>query len=263
MSHCGALTKRGTPCRNSKYCHLHSQTQAKEGDGLRDIYNSVRDRIDYARQGERKGPTKRFDKFLSTVGEESITKIQIARHPINSGVKRVMDLLSGGRFSAKAKSLGYNDVFHNYLVVSTASGKTYKVEKNHVVEAKEATSSDLKHERYSLPLPTGTFKDLVERTDSKDPTLWTYDSRGDNCQRFTQRLIESNGLSPADPRAQEVVKPQDAEALVSSLGILQHIPKIVTATAAIADRIVSGDGMRRRAGLSGLRITPGMELVIG
>jgi len=155
----------------------------------------------------------------------------------------------------KAKELGYDDVLHSYLIVTLTDGSQHVVHKNEVVESRPATQADYRYEHYPIPLPadkTLTLKDLVLTAATTDQGVaasadsqrrfWQYDSRQDNCQAFVKSVVLDSGLVPVDdPRALELLQPQDAGALVDTLKGYAGIPKLVTDTSATLDRFKWGD----------------------
>jgi hypothetical protein len=208
-------------------------------------------------QGPRKTATKRFINFLETEGNQKVVDIQIARKPVESGVKFLMNALSLGRFNKTAKSLGYDDIYHAYTIITLENGRSYVVHKNEVVEEREATPADFKNERYTVPLPknsTLTLKGMIERASTTDmgvpaskesqQRFWQYDGKEDNCQSFVRQLVQDNDLQITDPKAQELLVPQDGRALIDSLEEYSHYPKFITDVAATLDRGIHGDGIK-------------------
>ncbi len=111
----------------------------------------------------------------------------------------MLDALSLGKFSEKKKQLGYDDVFHNYMLVTTRSkdGKyrTEKIEKNHVIQSFDAKPEDFSKETYGMAYKKGiTVKSLLDNAMKSDPNLDKYSARKSNCQDFTKNIIASNGL---------------------------------------------------------------------
>ena len=67
-------------------------------------------------------------------------------------MKKALDVMSVGKFSGKAKELGYDQVYHNYMLVTMSDGKTYKIEKNEQVMHFPAKKSDYAGELFDVPL---------------------------------------------------------------------------------------------------------------
>jgi hypothetical protein len=244
--YCNKQTKNKTQCKKSINCKVH-------GSG---IYSTVKrfasklvpHRLKLLVNGPRKGPTKRFTKFLDDTQNERITSIQVVRKPILTGVKLALDIMSGGHFSQKQKDLKYDQVYHNYMIVGMG-GKYYKIEKNHVIEFSEATKSDFNHEIYTVPLGDAnlTLKDMIAQASKRDSqSFFQYSGNKNNCQKFVQDLVEDNDLHVTDEKAIELIEPQRADLLIGSLGNLSGIPRIITDTAAIGDRLYHGDGLKMR-----------------
>lgn len=131
------------------------------------------------------------------------------------------------------------------------------VNKNHVIEEREATAADLHNEHNDIPLPADhdlTIRAIFEtamNTDQGKPSseeskvkFVQYSGHSDNCQDFTRQMILDNGLEPSNPKAQELLEPQDGKALIGSLGILAPVAQAITDTAATLDRVVHGDGIK-------------------
>lgn len=238
----------------------------RAGEGILDMLHTVTKplhripyigkRVKFSTMGPRKELPKRFTDFLNKEGSEPLVSLEIARKPIERPVEKALNVLSFGGFDAAKKKLGYDNVYHNFMIGKTASGKQYVFHKNHVIESRPATAADLKTERYDIPLPTDkttTIKDLVDtaiNSDSGKPATEAsrrrfvqYDPSTANCQVFTSDVVFDNGLMPSDPKALNLLEPQDAPKLMDSLGPLKPIGKFVTDTAAVLDRARYGDGI--------------------
>jgi hypothetical protein len=197
----------------------------------------------------REGPSPALRKFgIDNVGVK-IKSIQIARKPIISGVSKFLNIISFGNFDKTRRKLGYNDVYHNYLLVELENGKKVKLEKNEIVEVKPSSSEDYTTEVHNIPVNKDIdINSLLSNATKlpsgrKDPDFWKYSARDRNCQQFTKEVIERNGLQPEDKNGQEVLNPQDAKKLVDSLGVLKGIPQITTDLAGGVDRFINGNGL--------------------
>lgn len=237
MNQCTGKTKKGTRCKNTALCQHHIQ-----GEGFKDFISGIVNRVKAVAKGVRTEPSSKFQSFLDTAGSQPIEKIEIARKPINSNISKLLNTVSFGGFEKVKKKMGYDQIYHNFLLV-TIKGVTYKVEKNHIVQETIASKEDKQDERYDLhlPNPSVTMKQLINKSADKD--LFVYDAKDKSCQHFTQRIIEENNLKPYNTKAQEVINPQNSKALIDSLGILAKVPRIITDAASIADRAITGDGI--------------------
>lgn len=200
-------------------------------------------------KGPRTSASTRFQQFLDKNEGNPVVKVQLGRKPIVGAVHKALDTLSLGGFSKAAKKLNYDKVYHNFLLVTLADGKTYKLEKNETVIEKPANKGDYANEVWDIPLKGRsdlTLKQMVE-TASKGNTerFYKYRADSDNCQRFTRDMVEKNGLMPDDDKAMEI---QDAKKMVGALPGASLIPNAVTDAASIADRALYGDGIQRPTG---------------
>jgi hypothetical protein len=201
-------------------------------------------------KGARPEATLRFNEFLHNEGDQKIEKIFIARKPILAGVDAVLNGLSLGGFNRTKERLGYDNAYHNFLVVQSADGTLTRLERNHIVEAFPIgkDSSEWQNEAYEIPLDGKviTSKELVENARKQEgDKFYHYDPASNNCQVFTRDLLKDSDLikNVKDPRALEVIEPQNGEMLVNSLGALKGVPKLVTDLASRLDRAQYGDGL--------------------
>ena len=242
---CSGTTKNGQPCKNGLNCRWHLQNSQKDGEGIREFVSnaakkvkewigpSLGQRLAVASQGPREGPTRRFKEFLEGEGSQQVIKLEVCRKPVESGVKAAMNWLSGGRFNKQALALGYDDVLHSYTIVTLANGEKYVVHKNEVIMHRKATDDDYKYEHYEIKLPEDknlSLKDLVLTAANTDKgqaasadsikRFYQYDSRSDNCQAFVKAIVVDSGLIPVDdPRALEIIEPQNAGALALAASV--------------------------------------------
>jgi len=237
----------------------------RHGEGLKDILDSIGRRIRVTMQGPRSGATKRFTEFLDKEGSQRIVGMSVGRKPVEKGVERVLDALSGNAYSDKKKELGYKEAYHSYLIVDLEDeqGKRSQrtVHKNEIIEQRVTSQEDRSFEKSRITIPQDsdlTLKELINRAATTDlgkpadadsvKNFYRYDPSDANCQRFTRSIIEDNGwLDDQTPETKEFLEPQDSKALVGSLGALSFIPKLITDTAATLDRTRYGDGLLAKA----------------
>jgi len=198
-----------------------------------------------------KGPAafmpSKLESFLESQQGKTITKLQLGRVPIDSRVKKALDVMSLGKFSGKAKELDYSSVYHQFMLVTMSDGKTYKIEKNETVQHFPAKKSDYSGEIFDIPLNGKqlTLAQMIESAETgNEERFWKYRADSDNCQSFTRDLVVKNGLLPGDS---SIVDKQDAKAMVDSLPTLTHgVPNFVTDLANVGRRVISGDGAKSK-----------------
>lgn len=159
------------------------------------------------------------------------------------------NIISFGAFDKVKRRLGYDDIYHNYLIVKLKNGKTYKMEKNHVVNIEPIKASDLTNQTKNIPL-NGVNTDLqtlINNASKNDSKFWRYDPADKNCQWFAHDILKDNNLDKnvTDKETQEIINPQDGKALIDSLGALKNVPKAITDLAAGLDTLVAGKGLKK------------------
>lgn len=194
----------------------------------------------------RNTPSPSIRKLMEETQGVPIKNIKVGRKPIMSNVEKVMNILSFGKLNKTKKKLGIDDIYHNYLILELTDGRKIKIEKNHVVESKNAGKEDYSNEIHDIPIDKHVdIKSLLDTASRGDKDFWYYNAANNNCQVFTKEVVERNGLQPNDKATKEVLNPQDGESLINSLGALKGIPNIVTDLAAGADRAIYGNGVKR------------------
>jgi hypothetical protein len=232
---------------------IYSDAKNAVKKGIKKLVAPIAKRIEAVKKGPRTAASNRFQKFLDE-HPEKITKIQLGRMPIQNYVHKALDVMSAGRFSKKQKDLDYDQVYHNYLLVTLDDGKTYKLEKNETVVEHTAEASDYKNQTWDIPLQGKqlTMKNMVQAASAgNESRFYKYRGDSDNCQRFTRDMVEKNGLLPDENHtSHKHLEVQDAKKLTGTLlpGV-NKLPNALTDLASIADRAVYGDGLKAKAAI--------------
>lgn len=136
------------------------------------------------------------------------------------------------------------------MIVTTADGKKYKIERNRVVEAKPATANDYKNPVYEIPMDhSTTVKTLIDNTKAYDPKFSHYDAKHRNCQTFVHDVLTANNLQPKDPNLKHIIEPQNSKELVNSLGVFESVPKALTDIANVGENLkqnITGGKIKRK-----------------
>lgn len=233
---CQYITKTGRQCRgkpmpNGK-CPLHGGS----------IISRIKAGVSALRHGAPNKASPSFQKFLDSHSQDRITKVQVARVPIHSKVHKALDAISFGRFSKKAKELNYDQVYHQYLLVTLSNGQTYKLEKNETVQDKPAKARDFQAEIFNVPVTKSlTLPQMISNASSgREQDFYRYRSGSNNCQDFTREMIVRNGLLPGDD---PTLAKQDSKQLIATLPGQEKFTNAVTDLAAVADRLHQGYGI--------------------
>lgn len=238
----GKVKLKGLPGLPADYDPNKSAGWVKAVRAIAKFVRPVTNRISAPVKGPAAFMPSKLEKFLGSQEGKTITKLELGRVPIDSRVKKALDVMSLGKFSGKVKELGYEDAYHQFMLVTMSDGKTYKIEKNETVQHSAAKKSDYSGEIFDIPLNRElTLSQMIDAAeDGNEERFWKYRAGSDNCQSFTRDLIVKNGLLPPDS---EVVGLQDAKAMTDSLLALTHgVPNFVTDVANVGRRIISGDG---------------------
>jgi hypothetical protein len=222
--------------------------QGQMGSGIfSDGYNFIKRRVKAVYEGPSEKPSSRLTKYLDST-TSPVVKLEVCRKPIIKPVHRLLDAVSLGGFSRRQKKLGYDDVYHSYLLVTTADGRKVKLEKNHVVEQQDARPSDEENQRFDIPLHGKqlTVRDMIDTASrGNESNFFKYRAGSNNCQKFVAEMVERNGLLPQEQESMlsRGLALQNSHHLVSALPGGTYLANAVTNTAAVADRLLHGDGL--------------------
>ena len=224
--------------------HTIEEEDFLSGGSVKDTLKFIHDQTPGGRmslflRGPRKHPTYRLEHFLNEQKGKKVTSMHIGKKPIISPVHKILDLLSLGGFSRVKKKLGYDDVYHQYLLTGLDDGTFHKLERNHIIENVKANNDDFSHGLIDTPV-TGKelyLDEMIKKAADDNPDFWQYRGRSNNCQYFTRDMVEKNGLMP---KGSKELVPQDGKALLDSLPeAVRWIPDAVTDFAGAADRATS------------------------
>lgn len=240
---CEGTTKSGNPCKSKiglkgGLCSTHQHG----GNVITDAYHGVKNRINAIREGPSDKMPAKLRKFLDHHAGNKITKIQLGRKPVIKPVDIALNVLSLGKYREKQKMLNYDQVYHQYLLVTLDDGRTYKLEKNQRAVSMPAKASDYQGQMFDVPVTKElTLPQLVENASrGHESTFYKYRAGQNNCQEFTRDLIVRNGLLPGD---HERVQQQDSRQLLATLPGGETVPNAITDLANVADRVIQGDGL--------------------
>lgn len=200
--------------------------------------------IDFTFSGPRKFASAPFRKFLEENGNKDIAQIQIFRTPIFSVIDKVLNVISVGYWNLIKNKLAYDNLFHLYLVITLANGQQWRLEKNHIVEAKRESN---KHDGLNVPIHRViTVNELIkngEQLQGQDK-FWHYRADTQNCQVFCYTLLKGSDLITQE--AEDFIL-QDTETVISALpSFTQKIINKTTDFASSADILINGRAIKRK-----------------
>lgn len=183
---------------------LATDEQLGEGFSITDAYNYVKDTgVKFSNFFKklvmgRKTPPPAFLKTLSANANNEIEKITVHRDPINPNITAISNLATLGQFSKAADMMGYDDLFHLYVILHLKNSKLL-LQKTQVLELKDTDfkpSADMKTIN-NVNIKVG---DLVRKTAELmgNDKFISYNARFNNCQDFVMAVLQSNNLLTSD-----------------------------------------------------------------
>jgi len=194
------------------------------------------------------GPSIRRDykpaikEFLKKNGDRKITKMEVQRVPIDSGLKTLLNIISLGTYEKQTQKLGYDRVFHLSLIISLEGyNKPVVVEKNEVINI-STSIPPMKQGGARIPINVNkeiTLNQLLETTQKlQGSNFFLYDAFKRNCQMFIRDLLKNSGL--LTPEAEQFIM-QDAKKILEGLPFFfSKVAKGMTDLGAQLDRVIYG-----------------------
>ncbi|CAF3085803.1 unnamed protein product [Rotaria sp. Silwood2] len=206
----------------------------------------------------------RVRNILKKVGDEPILKIQLGRTPVQDHNVRMLNFLSHSKFTDKQLELGYDELYHNYLLITIKNTYGPYILQNMLRDACQKTNAStmLKLEKrlrvcltyrirpedlidvYDIPLTPDkplTLNRLISTASNVDNNFYRFDVGANNtCQTFIENIIYINGLMSniVDQATLNALIPIDTKALISSLGSRSDIVKVATNLGAELENLV-------------------------
>ena len=189
--------------------------------------NFISDSISFLKSGSKKF-TSKVNKILKTYGNTQIESITICRHPINSMIKKALELVSWS-------TIQYDQLFHLYMVFNG----NILLEKNSVVNM-SINPSTPDTETISVHVPSNmTINQFIQNglNNMGPDKFFTYSAYDNNCQVFIMNLLHANGIQDND--ADSFIK-QDTESIFSSNPTLRRLTNNVTDIDGRAHELMGG-----------------------
>lgn len=205
------------------------------GFGLRDLFRT------------RKGAPPQVRKFLNDHKDHAVIGISVGKRPIDSRAARALNTLTGGYFQKKQRQLGYDAIYHSYIVVTLDNGEKYRIEKNHVVGVENYTDkkdNNLKTVELKESIPINEFMSKGEqfgKEKSGKHDFWVYDPSHSNCQYFVDDLIKGNknDIDNVQQAEDYYLQPNAAETIAP----VKDVARAFTDLAAFGDKLIHGTGV--------------------
>lgn len=169
-----------------------------------------------------------------------IKGIQVARTPVESYVKNILNTLSLGQLQSQITKSDYDDIFHLFMVVILENGPDILVEKNEVVSMEINKSRNVAG-IITIPLNGKriTFGELIDKAvKAVGPSIYLYDHVNNNCQVFIRDILKANGL--LTPEANSFIIQNVEQIMKTSPEFVNSLARFSTEAAAKFDRLLKG-----------------------
>jgi hypothetical protein len=184
--------------------------------------------------------------ILEKIGNERIRSIKLVRKPIQSWVRKILNLLSFGKLQSILNKLKYDELFHLGMILNTSKGD-FLLDKREVIHLEPVGGEDYKSDPNGAqfrdvdmgnPL---TINQLLENTQKFMGNKYgDYDASNNNCQVFIYSVLKANGLGTQETY-QWVM--QDTVKVFSEMpAIIALLSKASTNLAAVANKVMQGEG---------------------
>lgn len=138
--------------------------------------------------------------FLTKYKDAKISNFVIRKNPIQSGVEKVLNFISQGKYNEIKEDYAYDTMYHLRLDFEI-DGRIYMTEKTANIQFRNGMTTE-EDEVYKIssdkviPLLTA-----VENTYKKmGSNFFSYDAFTNNCQNYILNFLSSNGLLTGDAK---------------------------------------------------------------
>lgn len=199
-------------------------------------YRFFKDRLPY-----------RVRRFIEDNGNKRIESITVYRQPIMSIISKLLNILSLGRWDQARNKIGYDDLYHLYMIVQFNDDSRAIIEKNQDINVTDDIKTrDANTDSIVIDMKgrQPTLFELLDNTRKGmgDSRFYSYDFRSNNCQDFLMAILQYNGMS--SPQATAFIK-QSVDQLVKTLPPDVTINAVaLTKAGSYMNRFLQAIGMR-------------------
>ena len=204
-----------------------------KGKGLiKDVYKKVRE---YFLPHDL---SSKFKAKMKQYGNNNIVDITVARSPVQRIVQKLLNFITVGKYDEMRKRLGYDDVYHLYLILTLDNGKRLRLEKNQIIQMTDYSSD--KPDKSTMPVSMGKpikLNDFIDKgiKHMGIKNFVRYSANELNCQNFVNQLLTANGINT--PELRKFIN-QDIEQLLTPLA--KDIGQVVTDVAGTVTQLTGG-----------------------
>lgn len=206
-----------------------------EAEGLRDVYNAVKGRIqNFGKLRTNIGPGERD--VLKNYGDLKITRGYVERKKLNALFNIIAKLTT---------KVNYDKLFHLSTIWVLSDNTVVRLEKNEVVNIKVVSQSDLSgrnRERQTIRgfnESNNTLNKIVNNTKSYMGNKFPiYDAFDNNCQIFVKSILEANSLTIPDQKTFILQEIYDGQVSDTTKTLFRKITNLANR----ADLLIRGKG---------------------
>lgn len=214
------------------------------GGSLLDAIGNPIQTVKSAILGNTRLPPK-FRKLLETFGDKKVVGLTIVRVPVNSVIKKIVNIISGGQLDKNQKKYNYDQIYHLYLNVFLEGGVAgqpinFSIERNERIDIGKVRETGEVIGVLGVKNRDITFKQLIENASSRvGEQFFRYDPITSNCQKFVIDILKYSRL--LTPETNEFIK-QSAEKIFENSPTTYKIAKGITGFAARLKTLINGAG---------------------
>ena len=175
-----------------------------------------------------------------------IESISVRREPINKGIQKFLNIVSLGGLNKAKESLGYDDIFHLYLIVKL-NGKEVLIEKNERINISDSFSKGSKFEEMNVPLNQQlTLSDLFNGglKFMGEHDFYQYNASNNNCQDFLLGLLKGSNLG--NESIYSFIKQSSSDIFKNLPGYMKDLSQGITDFAGKISQLTGGKKRRRK-----------------
>ena len=136
-------------------------------------------------------------KLVESVWTIPIARIVVGRTPLAKMVGVALNAVTLGLWEREVAKVGYDKIFHLFMMITLANGKSYLMEKNETPRFYLAPSTFAPGTEFiDVPLTVDTtVRGLILNAQNQmQGAYWTYDPFHNNCQDFVIHVLGDSNL---------------------------------------------------------------------
>jgi hypothetical protein len=138
--------------------------------------------------------------FLTKYKDAKISNFVIRKNPIQSGVEKVLNFISQGKYNEIKEDYAYDTMYHLRLDFEI-DGRIYMTEKTANIQFRNGMTTE-EDEVYKISSDKSiSLLTAVENTFKKmGSNFFSYDAFTNNCQNYIMNFLSANGLLTGDAK---------------------------------------------------------------